>query len=578
MKKSFVQPFIILALLFFTAGSRLMGQSLKLIDSLEMALEFAPDDQARIHTLNKLAVQLLTSNTDEAYKYAEEAYALARETGDKQGQLQAIINMGTLSWSRGDYEAAMDMAVRACEAAEDRGSKTMLAQALHLTGLIYTDLGNFTKSSEYFFRDLNLFKAIGDQEGVSKTLNTIGVIHFEQKNYSKALDYFFNSLNLAREIGYDDGIARGLNNMAIVFENRKEYAKAATYFLEAVAFNQRLGHAKGEGINYLNLGIVHESLNAHDSALMYFNRALAIFRRLENNLLIAKTNNYIGEYYFDLGDSQRTRQFALRALEEGRSIHSKMILHSAASLLHRLSLSESDTSSAYRWAMLQNRMQDSLNLEESNTELSKLELLNAFNEREREQKIKKQRRDFIILIVIMVLLFTLVVILLVYARQVTRARAVRAEKEHLKDTLEFRNKELTANVLYLMKKNELLSKISAQLLELEKEAVKDETKAALHRIAREVKKNKETDVWTEFELRFNQVHENFYRQLTEKFPELTASDLRLCAFLKLNLTSKEISQITGQRVGTIEMARSRLRKKFGINNTPVDIVTFLSRF
>lgn len=556
----------------------LQGQNLELVDSLEMVLELSSDKDNRIGLLNSLTNALITRKPEEALEYAEKACHLAEETGDDQGYLTALVNKGMIYWSQGDYQTAMDIAVRAEEIAEDRGSKTGLAQALHLTGLIYTDLGNYKKSSEYFFKNLAIFKEAGDQEGVSKTLNTIGVIHFEQNNYTKALDYFFNSLNLAEEINYKNGIARGLNNVAIVFQSRKEYEKAREYFIKAVEYNQELGHLKGEGINYLNLGITNQALEHYDTAIRYFNQALGIFKKLQINLLIAKTKNYIGEYYLKTGDPELCYDFAMSAMEMGRKINSKVILNSAAGLLHQLYLAKNDTASAYQWAVYQNKIKDSLNLEESNMVLSKLELLNEFNEQEKEEKIRQQRDDFITLIIIIVLFFSLTVILLIYARQMSRARAARIEKQRLEDTLEFRNKELTTNVLFLMKKNELLSKISTQLLEIEKDAVKDETKAALYRIAKEVKKSKSANVWKEFELRFNQVHDDFYKKLSRHYPELTSSDLRLCAFLKLNLTTKEISEITGQRPGTIEMARSRLRKKFGIRRKQIDIVTFLSQF
>ena len=204
-------------------------------------------------------------------------------------------------------------------------------------------------------------------------------------------------------------------------------------------------------------------------------------------------------------------------------------------------------------------------------------MLNNLNQREKERKIAQQRKDFINIIIIILLVFSLAIILLVYARQRSKARATRLEKQNLEDKLEFRDKELTTNVIYLMKKNELLSRISSQLIELEKTAIKEETKSALHRIAAELKKSKQSDVWEEFEIRFNQVHESFYQKLTQKYPDLTANDLRICAFLKLNLTTKEIAEVTGQRTGTIEMTRTRLRKKLGIANTNTDIVNFLSR-
>ena len=108
------------------------------------------------------------------------------------------------------------------------------------------------------------------------------------------------------------------------------------------------------------------------------------------------------------------------------------------------------------------------------------------------------------------------------------------------------------------------------------EAVKDETKEAIRRIHTDLKKSTEDEIWEEFELRFQQVHRDFYDKLMDKFPDLSPNEQRLCAFLRLNMSSKEISELTGQSPNALETARYRLRKKLGISNSQVNLITFLS--
>ena len=74
-----------------------------------------------------------------------------------------------------------------------------------------------------------------------------------------------------------------------------------------------------------------------------------------------------------------------------------------------------------------------------------------------------------------------------------------------------------------------------------------------------------------------EVHEDFYDTLLKRFPDLSPSELRLCAFLKLNMTTKEISELTGHQMNSLEMARYRLRQKLGISNSEVNLITFLSQ-
>ena len=128
-----------------------------------------------------------------------------------------------------------------------------------------------------------------------------------------------------------------------------------------------------------------------------------------------------------------------------------------------------------------------------------------------------------------------------------------------------------------MKKNEVLSAISDKLITIKNQAVKDETKDAINKISKEIQKTTEEEIFEEFELRFKQVHSDFYNKLVQRFPELSPSEQRLCAFLRLNMTTKEISELTGQQPSSLETARYRLRKKLGITNSQMNLITFLSQ-
>ena len=80
----------------------------------------------------------------------------------------------------------------------------------------------------------------------------------------------------------------------------------------------------------------------------------------------------------------------------------------------------------------------------------------------------------------------------------------------------------------------------------------------------------------EFEIRFQQVHNSFYDKLNALSPDLSTNERRLCAFLKLSMSTKEISSITGQSPRSIDVARTRLRKKLNLTNNDSSLSDFLS--
>jgi len=147
------------------------------------------------------------------------------------------------------------------------------------------------------------------------------------------------------------------------------------------------------------------------------------------------------------------------------------------------------------------------------------------------------------------------------------------ENKKLEDELEVKKKELATNVMYSIRRNEMISKIVINL-KAAKFSFKKENWELIDNIIIELESTAVDEVWKEFEVRFQQVHTEFYDKLNEKFPNISVNEKRLCAFLRLNMSSKEISAITYQSVNSISVARTRLRKKLGLG--PDDnLISFL---
>jgi DNA-binding CsgD family transcriptional regulator len=81
--------------------------------------------------------------------------------------------------------------------------------------------------------------------------------------------------------------------------------------------------------------------------------------------------------------------------------------------------------------------------------------------------------------------------------------------------------------------------------------------------------------WEKFAVHFDEVNNNFLKNLKLRFPKLTNNDLKVCAYLQLNLASKEISQLMNIGVRGVEISRYRLRKKLGLS-TEQSLIDFLN--
>ena len=171
----------------------------------------------------------------------------------------------------------------------------------------------------------------------------------------------------------------------------------------------------------------------------------------------------------------------------------------------------------------------------------------------------------------------IIIILLILNQFRLKAKKNSLEKKNLEQELEFKKKELILNVMSLMKQNEMFTGISRRILQFENQVKNEEALDILKFMGNEIRKSTEKESLKEFSLRFKEIHKDFYDGLLKQYPNLTPNELRLCAFLKMNMTSKEISELTGQQLNTLEHARYKLRQKLGISNSEVNLVTFLAQ-
>src|SRR5690606_13440833 len=173
-------------------------------------------------------------------------------------------------------------------------------------------------------------------------------------------------------------------------------------------------------------------------------------------------------------------------------------------------------------------------------------------------------------------------IIIRYKNRLRNAQLVNELKEskenELNLLLEIRNKELATKAIKETERNEMFHSLKQNLNRIQSKEDVRETRKELKQIIRMINANEKQHNWEEFEFRFNNVYENFYEKLNTQFPQLSAYDIRICALIKLNLSTKEIANITKTSAKSIENTRTRLRKKLNLTNHKVSLYKFLSEF
>ena len=161
--------------------------------------------------------------------------------------------------------------------------------------------------------------------------------------------------------------------------------------------------------------------------------------------------------------------------------------------------------------------------------------------------------------------------------QAEQARALEGEVEARERTIEelrtqqletelaSRHRELADATMHLVQKSELLQGLRQNLLKLSEQATQPAVRKGLRSTVKLLDADENLDAdWEQFAVHFDEVHDGFFRRLQEAYPQLTPKDHKLCAYLRMNLSTKEIAPLLNISVRGVEISRYRLRKKLGL--------------
>jgi DNA-binding CsgD family transcriptional regulator len=162
---------------------------------------------------------------------------------------------------------------------------------------------------------------------------------------------------------------------------------------------------------------------------------------------------------------------------------------------------------------------------------------------------------------------------------------VALKNQKLQYELRHKSQELANSTMNVIRKNEILLELNKNIEKIYSEIDKSETsrsvfaiKNRLQSMQQEIKQNIERDDnWKRFAENFDMIYENYLKRLKEQFSSLSKNDLKLCAYLKMGLNSKDIAPLLNMSFRSVEMYRYRLRKKLNLIRD-INLTDFLQNF
>jgi len=188
---------------------------------------------------------------------------------------------------------------------------------------------------------------------------------------------------------------------------------------------------------------------------------------------------------------------------------------------------------------------------------------------------KLRNRTLILILSILLVLLIILLIALTYSRYSIKAKLHQEEAKDLNLSIEQKNQELISRVLHQNNQNEIYEEINTTIASLERDDDIDKLKQYLNNINLSLSnKNNSNIEWESFKNQFEQVHPLFFNKLLELKSNLTENDLKLCAYIKLNLTTKDIANILNLSYRTVQTTRYRIKKKLELPQE-TDLMRFI---
>lgn len=516
---------------------------------------------------------------DTCFFLAQKAYLESSRLGDPTIRPASASIIGKIHFYQGSFQQASEYLQEAREAYESQDDLPSLAHICTWLGAVYQYARQFPIAMEYYSRGYSINQRISNLSGLAESYGWIGHFYEKTGNPDTARYLQHEALDLYRKMGDQDGMARIYDNLGSVYEDIGEYDSAYHYFEQACKLNLHLGNISRQLVNINNLGDVYRKKGNYAQALVFTDSALKISKK--NNLTYQVRSAYRDksklfflmksmdsayfyqekayDLYTEIFSGENARRIVqLQNIYETERKENQILLlerNKAYNRIIRMVLTGLLSAIMIFSGLILYQQRLKIKQKELLNE-QRIKLLDAKDELYREQ-LKNA--------------------ILNEARLKVELENKKLQEDSLKHELLLKSQMLTSHSIQIIRKNNFLEDLRSELKKI-KSGAKKERLHTVNDLVRSIDTNVTGDEdWNDFKLTVEQVQPDFFSRLTDRYPDLTPSDLRLCALLKLNLSSNDIASILNISSDSLRIARYRLRKKLGLEKNAT-LFSFLMNY
>ena len=574
----------------------LMGEYDQALEYGEQALKLSSEMDNKVGMGDALNHIGNIHNSRSEYSLALNSYFkslyIRKLAKDQKGVAGTLNNIGNVYLLQSNYPNALEYHLKSLKIKVQLGDSGAVARSYNNIGSIYNDQGDYSRALEYHLKSLHLKEMEGKGRPLASSYLNVGNVYYYLEDYQRAQEYFEKCLILSDSLDITKGVAQSCNNLGVIHHKVGEISQALEYCFRSQIINSTIGDRRREADTYNNLGSIYNTVSElpadslqkilpqgwvknrralMDSAVYYYRLGFELHREVGNERGMTSSLLGLGEHYSILNNSYKAIEVLEEALVYAEKIKARKetyeIYEKLASIWWRIGNYEK----AYSYHDKYSSLKDSVFNEEKDMRLGMLQVTYDIEKKDKEiallnkekelDRIKLNNQTKILWFLGLSACMILGILILLIRQSRIRSRLLQEETLRLRQDLEHNQWKLSSTALHLVEKNKLLHDLNLQLTDLKTGDPEQITK-----IKREIGQTINLDDdWQQFLLHFDKVHPSFFKELKNKSPQLTPNDEKLCAYIRMNLSTKEIAQLLHITPASVKKAKNRLRKKLNLS-------------
>ncbi len=565
----------------------------------------AVSDSLKLQSIHKaIWKNELFSDPEKAFRLAKKQYDLAEKAKRPAQMAKALNTQGVSFGLRANYQEAVSYYTKSLAIRREIGDRRGVANTLGNIGLSQREQGNFVEAIQNFTESLKIHEELKNLKGQANALNNIGITYQDHEDDLLAIPYFERSLVIYKQLNDKQGQALVLTNLGITHKQLKAYDQAMRYFLQSSKLHEALNDLDGLSRTLSSIADIHYLNGAMEIAMEFETRSLEYRKRISDKRGIAHSLVSISKILLINKEYEKAINTGLEALHTAQEIKSLHQIQNASLILHRTYKAKKDFDNSLKMYELHIVSRDSIRSAENQREIDrqaltyKFEKEKAVSELEAKQKItiaeKEKEKSNLILTGVSLGTASLVFFLLVlYQRyRITNKQKVtieeqydnieektqqiiRIEKEKHEHELLLKRKDLETVVANNSLQIKMKENLIASLREAQKsEDINTEVRNIILDLNRQIDTQQKLNL---METNLQEVNAKFFDRLQTDHPDISKTEKEICMYIKLGLSTKEIASLRNTTTNTINVTKTRLRNKLGLNSN-AEINSYLLQF